>query len=441
MNPNWPLGLVITAAVTVLLLGILAAAETALNQVGIHRVRKMLESSGNGNGDKGEETWDLEDQATVLTTLHVTRLVVLLMTGGVGEALLAHLQFTPWVQAVALIAVGLLLLLVEVMARQLAISYSWTVAQHTLPLGLFFSKFLSPLVSTLLALTRAVLPKTDRRVGPLGLSLENINDEVRHLKLQGVLEQDQGEIIRSVFAFGETIAKEVMVPRVDMLCVELGTHFKEVMELMLKSGFSRLPVYEDSVDNVLGVVHSKDLLQRLGRVELAVLQDVPIGRQHLRDILIVPGTKKIAKILRELQGKKIAMAIVVDEYGGTDGLLTLEDIVEEIVGEITDEYDQANEGVQLQKDGSAIVDAKIVIEDVNEFLDLRLPYDEHETLGGYIYGLLGKVPQAGEKVSVDGLEFTIEGIHRRRITRVRIRHLQPDRAPEEDAIAPTAVPV
>jgi putative hemolysin len=433
VNPDWPLGLTLTSLFILLSLAVLAASETALNQVGIHRVRKMLESKG------GDEQSELEDQASVLTTLHVTRLVMLLVTGGFGEAMLENLAVTAQMHVLAVLATVLLLLLVEVLARQLAITYSWTVVQYTLPLGLLVSKFMSPLVSTLLAVARAVLPKTtDRRVGPLGLSLENINAEVRHLKLQGVLEQDQDEIIRSVFTFNDTIAREVMVPRVDMLCVELGTHFKEVMEIMLKSGYSRLPVYEDSVDNVLGVVHSKDLLQRLGRVELSVLQDVPIGRQHLRDVLIVPGTKKIARILRELQSKKIAMAIVVDEYGGTDGLLTLEDIVEEIVGEITDEYDQASEGVQPQKDGSAIVDAKIVIEDVNEFLKLDLPYDEHETLGGYIYGLLGKVPQPGETVSVDNLEFTIEGIHRRRITRVRIRNLE--QVVEETPLPATAVP-
>ena len=442
-SSDWPLGLFITGAITVLLLGILAAAETALNQVGIHRVRKMLERSGNGAAERVEgsqpktpDAWDFEDQATVLTTLHVTRLIMLLVTGGVGEAILANLNVTPLMHVLAVLGTGLLLLLVEVLARQLAVSYSAQVAQYTLPLGLVFSKFLSPLVTSLLALSRAILPKTNHRAGPLGISLENLNEEVRHLNLQGMLEQDQGEIIRSVFAFGETIAREVMVPRVDMLCVELGTPFHEVLEMMLKSGFSRLPVYEDSVDNILGVVHSKDLLQRLGRVELAVLHDVPIGREHLRDILIVPGTKKIAKILRDLQGKKIAMAIVVDEYGGTDGLLTLEDIVEEIVGEITDEYDQASEGVQPQPDGSAIVDAKIVIEDVNEQLDLKLPYDEHETLGGYIYGLLGRVPTLEEKVKVDGLEFTIEGINRRRITRVRIRRLeQAGFSSDEDAPA------
>jgi len=248
------------------------------------------------------------------------------------------------------------------------------------------------------------------------------------LQQQGLLEQDQGQILQSVFQFGETIAKEVMVPRVDMVCVELGSSLHQVLDLMIQCGYTRLPVYEESVDNILGLVHAKDLLRRLGGPDSTTVRQQPIAQAELREILIVPGTKKIAKILRELQQKQITMAVVVDEYGGTDGLMTLEDIVEELVGEITDEYDQAHEGIQLLKDGSSVVDAKIVIEDVNEFLRLELPFDEHETLGGYVYGLFGRVPQEGEKVQVDDLVFTADSVHKQRIKRV---HIQKAESPRE----------
>jgi CBS domain containing-hemolysin-like protein len=203
MNGDWPLGLFFTGGVTVLLLGILAAAETALNQVGIHRVRKMLERSSSATPERvegpalrpaGNDPWDFEDQATVLTTLHVSRLIMLLVTGAVGQAILANLLVTPLMHVLAVLIAGLMLLMVEVLARQLAVSYSAQVAQLTLPLGLVFSKFLSPLVTSLLAMSRAILPKANNsRAGALGISLEHLNEEVRHLNLQGMLEQDQGE--------------------------------------------------------------------------------------------------------------------------------------------------------------------------------------------------------------------------------------------------------
>jgi len=263
--------------------------------------------------------------------------------------------------------------------------------------------------------------------------LEELSEGIQRLQQRGLLEHDESEILQSAFQFGETIAREVMIPRVDMVCVEIGSPLHQVLDLMIQCGHTRLPVYRESVDDILGLVHAKDLLRKLDNPKLSEVREQPILESVLREICIIPGTKKIAKVLRELQRSQITMAIVVDEYGGTDGLLTLEDIVEELVGEITDEYDQVHEGIQLLKDGSSIVDAKIILEDVNELLRLDLPHDEHDTLGGFVYGLFGRVPQAGEHIVSGDLKFTVDSVHKQRIKRVRIGRAEPaDQAEEQE---------
>ena len=410
---------------SVALLGILSATESALNQVGIHRVRRTLEAQqkpSNGS-ERSEEPPVMQLQSNVLQTLLICRLLIILLVGGL--ICLLALQNEETLQRGLVVAGGVFaLLFVEIAARQIAVNHPHYVAHKTYPLGLFLSRIFYPGVLVLRACTRPLVPKANPKLNPLGTSLEEIHEDLLQLQMQGVLEQDETQIIQSVFEFGETIAKEVMVPRVDMVCVELGSPLRKVLDLMIASGFTRLPVFEEDVDTILGLVHAKDLLRKLESKDVVSFHVTPISKDDLREIMVVPGTKKISKTLRDLQRGKMTMAIVVDEYGGTDGLLTLEDIVEEIVGEITDEYDQASEGVQLQRDGSSVVDAKMVLEDVNEFLKLDLPVDEHETLGGYVYGLFGRVPKAGESVEMDGLRITVESTHRQRITRVRIRPVE-----------------
>ena len=417
--------------------GILAATESALNQVGIHRVRRTLEAQQKRSPNGSEKTEDppiLQEQSTILQTLLIIRVMVFVLFGSVLCMLAEHLEL-PWHQALTVGAGLFVLLFVEIAARQLAVNHSHSVAQRTYKLGLLLSRILYPCVLLLQACTRPLVPQADPHLNPLGTSLEDIHEDLLVLQMQGLLEQEESQIIKSVFMFGETIAKEVMVPRVDMVCLELGCPIRKVLDLIIQSGFTRVPVYEEDVDNILGLVHAKDLLRQLEASDAATFHIMPLSKEHLREVLIVPGTKKISKIMRDLQRGKMTMAIVVDEYGGTDGLLTLEDIVEEIVGEITDEYDQASEGVQVQRDGSSVVDAKMVLEDVNDVLRLDLPVDAHETLGGYVYGLFGRVPKTGESVEVDGLRLTVEVTHRQRITRVRIRPVQEGSPSNEDNLA------
>lgn len=427
--------LVAVGVVSIGAVGILAATEAALNQIGIHRVRRTLEVQQKKNGtsaERGEDPPVLQEQSTVLQTLLISRVLTMLLYG--ATLCLLALQLDQIGPRATLVALGVfLVLLVDIGSRQLAVNNSQAVAQRTYPLGVLISRLLHPIVLLLRVFTRPLLPRANPgALNPLGTSLEEIHEDLLQLQMQGLLEQDETQIIQSVFEFGETIAKEIMVPRVDMVCAELGSPLRKVLDLIIESGFTRIPVYEEDVDTILGLVHAKDLLRQLESTDASTFRITPLRKEDLREVLIVPGTKRIAKILRELQRGKITMAIVVDEYGGTDGLLTLEDIVEEIVGEITDEYDQASEGVQIHRDGSSIVDAKMVIEDVNEFLKLDLPVDEHETLGGYVYGLFGRVPKTGETVESDGLRITVEATSRQRITRVRIRPVTEGSPSRED---------
>lgn len=430
---NW---VILACLVALGLVAFAAASETALHQTGVFRLRKLV-STGQTKGN-GDNPWDEQNHTRLLLTVQTLHIVMLLNLGGLLLGLIMPYVSQLFELLAALSAAVVSVLAVEIAARAYARAYPAWMARILLPAGMALTRISHPFFWLLLGLLRPFTPKKGSTSATLADDLEELSDDIRQLQNQGLLEQDQGQILQSVFQFGETIAKEVMIPRVDMVCVEMGSALHQVLDLMIQCGYTRLPVYEESVDNIQGLVHAKDLLRKLGATDSTKVRQQPITPKDLREILVVPGTKKIAKTLRELQQKQITMAIVVDEYGGTDGLLTLEDIVEEIVGEITDEYDQAHEGIQMLKDGSSVVDAKIVIEDVNEFLRLELPFDEHETLGGYVYGLFGRVPVEGEKVQAHNLVFTANSVHKQRIKRVHIAKVE---APLENANEENAVVV
>jgi CBS domain containing-hemolysin-like protein len=237
------------------------------------------------------------------------------------------------------------------------------------------------------------------------------------------LEEEKRELLHSIFEFGGTTAKEVMVPRIDMVMADAGTPRRDVLRLIAEHGHSRIPVHDGSVDKIIGAVHVKELV-RDGRVDG---DEAPI-REFVRAVMFVPETKKIDELLREFQEKKTHLAIVVDEYGGTSGMVTLEDVLEEIVGEIEDEYDNDETLLETLADGTIRVAAKIDIDDLNEEMNLQLPTENSDTLGGFIYELVGKVPVQGDEVQYQGLTFTIDRVHRQRIVRVRIRRREQARA-------------
>jgi len=275
-----------------------------------------------------------------------------------------------------------------------------------------------PLVAVLFLLTRVVTAPfgADPNEGTL-ISEEDIKAVIETGEEQGVLDVEERDMLHSVFALGDKQVHEVMVPRTDIVAIDVNTPPQEVLESVVRAGHSRIPVYEGSSDQIIGVLYVKDLFRRLARGE----KDVTV-RPFLRPAQFVPETKKVDELRREMQRAKVHIAIVVDEYGGTAGLVTIEDLVEEIVGEIRDEYDVERELVLPVSEHEAVMDARVPFSEVQETFGIDSPegVDEFDTLGGFVTHELGRLPKVGETVNSNGVKFVVESVDGRRIGRVRV---------------------
>ena len=243
---------------------------------------------------------------------------------------------------------------------------------------------------------------------------EALKELVKSETEYGVIEQDEEEMIQSIFEFSDTTVKEVMVPRIDMIAAEKNISIDELIELFEKEGHSRIPVYEDRVDNILGVIYAKDLLAFIsekGKKGFSI-------NEMIREAYFVPENKKISELLKEFKKTKVHIAIVVDEYGGTAGIVALEDLLEEIVGEIQDEYDQDERDYIWMNDRTVLMDAGLDIDDVNEIIRTSIPNDNFDTLGGFIYNQLGFIPEGGEEIKWEDITFKIREINGNRISKV-----------------------
>jgi CBS domain containing-hemolysin-like protein len=232
---------------------------------------------------------------------------------------------------------------------------------------------------------------------------------------EDVIEQSERVLIHSIIEFGDTVAREVMVPRPDMRAVEASMSVSDALGVAMDVGFSRLPVYGTNVDDVVGIAFAKDLI----RLERASRGEEPVG-DHVRDARFVPETKRVASLMREMQELKYHLAIVVDEYGGTAGLVTLEDLIEELVGEIVDEFDVEEPQVKRLAGGEVSVSARLSVDELADLLETDLPTGSWDTVGGLVFDLLGHVPEQGESVIVDGLRLVAERVEGNRIGRVKV---------------------
>ncbi len=235
---------------------------------------------------------------------------------------------------------------------------------------------------------------------------------------EGVIEEEEKEMIHGVFEFGDTMVREIMTQRTDMKRLDVNTTFSEVLGFVIETGHSRIPVYEGNIDNIIGILYAKDLLQYMSDEKSFNI------KRCVRGAFFVPETKNLDDLFREMRGRNVQIAIVLDEYGGTAGLVTLEDLLEEIVGEITDEYDVEESPVNIIDEDTIVVDGKMPIDEVSELLEIKLEKDGQESIGGLVFSLFDRIPRENDTITTENLVFTVEEMLGKRIQRVRIRKLE-----------------
>jgi CBS domain containing-hemolysin-like protein len=332
-------------------------------------------------------------------------------------AILAERHFGAGGVAITLvIEIGVIFVFAEAIPKTYAVQHADRAALAAAPvIGAIANLWpLRMVAKALIGLANVLLPGRGLRQGPF-VSEEELLALADVAAEEEVIEREERTLIRQVIEFGDTVVREVMVPRTDMLAVEGSGTVSDVVELVINSGKSRVPVFDQGIDDVIGILHARDLL----KAEREGNGDEPV-RGLAREAHFTPETKRVAELMREMQRQKFHIAIVVDEYGGTAGLVTLEDLIEELVGEIVDEYDVEDAKWERLANGDYRVDARMPLDEVNELLAADLPDGDWDTIGGLLYSEMGHVPQEGESVQVDGRRLTAEKVDGRRIERVRI---------------------
>lgn len=310
-------------------------------------------------------------------------------------------------------------------------------SRHTEHLALSFSKPVLIMTKILGPVIWGIDKITGRFGAPAALgeamvTEEEIREWIDVGKEEGTIEKEEREMLFSVLEFSDTLAREIMTPRVDVALIEDTRTLDEAMQLFNETGFSRLPVFHDAVDNIIGILNTKDVFSTV----FSGKRNIPI-RELMYDPFFVPETKKIDELLKELQVRKIQIAVVLDEYGSFDGIVTVEDILEELVGDILDEFDQEEPGIQKTGDGTFLVDAKMWVDDLNEKLDISLPvHESYETIGGLLIERLGHIPHPGESVHIpeSHISLVVMQMLSRRVVKIKLILHTP--SPESESQAP-----
>ena len=408
---------------TILVVGFCSAAESALTRSNRVRALKLLEENRRG---ASALVRIVDDPAPYV---NVVLLLTLLSTIG-GTTLATSLAVRHFHRIGELFSTifmtVVLFVFAEVTPKTFAIQQTDRVALQVAPVIVWLRRGLGPVASSLLRMANVIMPGRGLPQGPFVTEGE-IRAYAEVASEESEIEEEEKELIHSIFEFGDTIAREVMVPRPDIVAIEEDKSLRDVQDLVLTEGFSRIPVYREDLDDVVGIVFAKDVLKAVYRGEL----DMPLV-QIVREAHFVPESKKVADLLREMQREKFHVAMVTDEYGSVSGLISLEDLLEELVGEITDEHDQEEPELEQTASGVFRVSGKAPIDDVNELLDVELPDEEWDTVAGLVLDLFGRIPKKGEEVTFQGLRFKAEEVQGRRIAKVLITR-EPEMVGGQDA--------
>jgi CBS domain containing-hemolysin-like protein len=416
---------VLAIGLLVLFGSFMAMAEAAITRVSKVRIVALR--------DEGVRNAELLERIEADLPRHLNSVYLAVMAIQNGSAILVailadRLYGDLGVTIISIVFTLAYFVLVEAMSKTFAVLHSDTVALTLAPVVWLLSRALYYPTRLLIGLANVLLPGKGLEQGPF-VSQEAIRwmTEVGHE--EGSIDEQEKQLIHSVFRFGDTVVREVMKPRPDIVAIEIGESLHAAEELILKHGYSRIPVYREDLDHVEGVLYAKDILSA-----------VAAGKHHaaIADLMrppeFVPESKRVAELLPEMQRRKFHITLVTDEFGSTSGLVTLEDLLEELVGEITDEYDREELRIEAIGDGRYRVNGRVTIDELNHALDVELPQDEWDTVGGLVLGLLGEIPTEGREVRIDHLRVQAEKVVGRRIKSVLITREPPE--PEEDAEEP-----
>ncbi|HET6966582.1 MAG TPA: hemolysin family protein [Acidimicrobiales bacterium] len=421
--------LLVVVVLLVFVTGFLAMSETAITRISKVKAHAMVEE-GRRRSKTLQRLVEHIDRVlpVVLFSLEMSTLVAATLVGVLAE----HAFGGVGVVIATAFEVVVIFVVAELAPKTWAVQHPDRAALATSPVIRVLVAFrpLWWITRALIAVTNTLLPGRGMKSGPYTSDemLRALADEAVE---EEVIEHEERTLIHSIIDFGDTVVRDVMVPRPDMVAVESYARISDVIDVVIPSGKSRIPVYSQGIDDVVGLVYVKDLMraEREGH-----------GDGHVADVMreahFIPESKRVSELMREMQAGKFHLAVVVDEFGGTAGLVTLEDLLEELVGEITDEYDVEETQTEKLEDGTFLVNARMPVDEVNELLEEdeqpELPEGEDwDTVGGLLYSLLGHVPDEGEAADVDGHRLTAERVQGRRIGRVRISAAPSENAPEE----------
>lgn len=406
---------IVVLAVLLMSSGFFSASETALMSLSKIRIRHMQEEGVKGSNLVSKLT---EDSGKLLSSILVGNNIVNIAATSLSTSLFITLLNGPEGVPVATAVMTILVLIFgEITPKTIAANNSEKVAILVSKPIKVIIVILTPIVWVFNIITNIIFKlfgiKTN--IGQPYITEEELKTMVNVGHEEGVLEIEERQIINNVFQFGDMQAKEAMVQRLDMVCINAEDSYEDVISIFKEEQFSRMPVYEESVDDIIGIVNIKDIV---------FLSEEEINnfniKNYVREAFFTYEFKKITELLEEMKKDKSQMAIVVDEYGGTAGLITIEDLVEEIVGEIDDEYDEDDEDIQVIKEDEYIVDGGKKISEVNELIGTNLESEEFDSIGGFIIGYLKRLPEENEVIEVDNVRLCIESLDKNRIKKIRV---------------------
>lgn len=394
------------------LLVFMSAAEAGLNSISRGRIGHLREKSAS----KAEAVARLLQQPHSLrSTIIIVKSLTIVVFASLTTALGVRYYAPNW----AIVSLGTAACLIILLFFQLSVKA--IAEQNQERTALFVAKTMAVFTIVLTPFARlfrlggdlALLvfkegnPSPQEETGDLAV-LADIGES------ENTIEEDEREMIRGIIGLEETTAHEIMVPRIDIVAVDKETPIPKVIDVIIEHGYSRIPVYEETIDNIIGIIYAKDLLEGLRNGHYpATLEEIA------RPAHFIPESKKIDELLHEFQQKRVHIAIVVDEYGGTAGLVTIEDLLEEIVGEIEDEYDTGEPPIRRISETEAIMDARVSIHDLNEMFGLSIQGEDFDTIGGFLFARLGRIPNVGDEIEADGVVLSILSTVGRRIKKVK----------------------